>query len=308
MRCWGGRPEPWHGARGPGQKILSPRRRTKVVRRLAAPVLCPAVPPLLTSTAAGIDAPARPAASPGAAATGFAAAAWTAAAAVGIAEAGPAALRTARAARTAWATHARHAGAALTRAAAGATLRIAPLAARVIEEAPLVVVGGAVIDADRRVLALAGDHHDAAAAPHPSGGLTAAQTGAGATAPLTGTRATLRSAAAAAGRPALRTRLVLSGGERQELPVFGHRILVLLAQVAPLHQGVDARRVLAAVPRGVQVNRARVLLAAKRQFGFLLALHLLPPHGEQRRHGDRHDRHADQHCRHGVATLSGLTL
>jgi hypothetical protein len=76
----------------------------------------------------------------------------------------------------------------------------------------------------------------------------------------------------------------------------------------PLHECIDARRILPPVPGLKQVDRARVLLAAKGEFRLLLTLHLLPPHGQQRGHDDGHDRDAYQHRRQRVSTLAALTL
>src|SRR5690606_19512494 len=149
-----------------------------------------------------------------------------------------------------------------------------------------VVVGGAVVDADRGFLALAADRHDPAAAASPAKLLPATQPRARLVAAAA---EPARPAAALSRRPPLWTRLVRANRQRQELAVLCHRILVFLAEVASLHEHVDARRILAAILRLEQVDRARVLLAAKDQLGFLLSLHLLTPYRQQGRHEDRHD-------------------
>ena len=58
-----------------------------------------------------------------------------------------------------------------------------------------------------------------------------------------------------------------------------------------------------------QADRAHVLLAAKHELGFLLALHLVSPRRQHRAHQHRHHREGDEQRRHRVAPrASGLTL
>jgi hypothetical protein len=105
----------------------------------------------------------------------------------------------------------------------------------------------------------------------------------------------------------LRSGLVRPGGERLELAVLGHRVLVLLTEISPLDQRVDAWRKLSTVLPVEQVNRTRILLPAEGQFGLFLSLRLLTPHRQDGAHHDRHYRHAHQQRRHRVTALACLT-
>jgi hypothetical protein len=94
-----------------------------------------------------------------------------------------------------------------------------------------------------------------------------------------------------------------------KLSVFGHWIFELLTKKVPLHQDVDAwRKHTRAGLALIQRNRLRVLLAAKDQLHFLLALRLMTPHGKGGGHQHRHDSQTDQQRRHRVAALAALTL
>lgn len=184
------------------------------------------------------------------------------------------------------------------------------------QERPLIVVRRAVVDANRRFLALAHHTHDAAA------GLTAAELARSATEdarrPLCGRAALLGlteawrlAAAAASSRLLLGLALLRDAGRNGddlELAV-GYRILVLLTEKALLHQQVDCRREVAGTHFSlIQIHRAGILLAAKDELGFFLALHFVPPHRHRHGHQDRHDPDAHEQSRHGVSALAVLTL
>lgn len=165
------------------------------------------------------------------------------------------------------------------------------------EERPLVVVVPPQIEPDRLVLALAPDTHEAA-----GHGAAAKRT------TLRRARRRLRKPAARAGRPsaALRagtgtSRLPLTGaaGANQLEVVVRDRVLELLPEEVPLHELIDARG------RGAelvleQADRADVLLPAPDELFFLLALGLVPPHGQRNRHHDRHDCQRHEQCSHGI--------
>jgi hypothetical protein len=184
-----------------------------------------------------------------------------------------------------------------------------------------------VVHADRGLFALADDTHDAAA------GLTAfSHELARPATELSGTatanarrlyrRAALRSltetrrltATAAATLLGLLRLLGLtlrnSGRNRNDLEVAaGDRVLVFLSKEALLHEEVDrGREVSGAHLPLIQVHGARVLLAAKDELGFLLALHFVAPHRHRDGHQDHHDPEAHEQRGHGVSALVALTL
>jgi hypothetical protein len=183
-------------------------------------------------------------------------------------------------------------------------------------------VSGAVVNANRRFLTLADDAKDATAAlhaarspgPEPGGRATAAGTtrtdrsahgGAASSATETGRRTT---AASRRLRGSGHARLIGTRGERLELAVLRHRILVLLAEVSALHQRIDAGRVLIAVFPVEQIDRAGVLFPTESQFGLFLSLRLLTPRWQEGAHHDRHHADAHQQRRHRVSALACLTL
>jgi hypothetical protein len=188
-------------------------------------------------------------------------------------------------------------------------------------------VGSTVINANRRFLALADDAKDAAATLNATGG-TAAESGAGTT-PAAGAARTDRSTYGAAasstteasGRTTAASSrrrgsaasaghawLIGTRGQRLELAVLRHRILVLLAEVSTLNQCVDAGRVLIPVLPVEQIDRAGVLFPAEGQFGLFLSLRLLTPRWQEGAHHDRHHGHAHQQRRHRISALACLTL
>ena len=89
----------------------------------------------------------------------------------------------------------------------------------------------------------------------------------------------------------LTTRLTRArSGYEVELAVLGHRILEFLPQETLLHENVDTRREVAGTHLArIEIDGARVLLAAEDQLRFLLAFRLRSPH----RHRDRHEHHQD---------------
>lgn len=91
-----------------------------------------------------------------------------------------------------------------------------------------------------------------------------------------------------------------------ELAILGHWILVLLAKVAAFDERVDAgwkgvRDVRVLEP--VEGDRARVLLSAPDQFGFLFTTGFLAPHRHRDRHQDAHDGERHEQCGHRVSEL-----
>jgi hypothetical protein len=103
----------------------------------------------------------------------------------------------------------------------------------------------------------------------------------------------------------------LRHARRDELPLafLGKRILVFLPEVPAFDEHVDVRRKGAGLSL-IGGNRARVLIAAKDRFFFLLALGLMSPHRHGDGHEDGHDGHHDEQGRHRVSTLAapnGLT-
>jgi hypothetical protein len=182
-----------------------------------------------------------------------------------------------------------------------------------VNEIPLVVVGAALVDPDRRFLALADDAEDPAAshlgrdaAPSrlrrhrlgldappsdPSSGL--------------GTSGLRTSALGASGL----LRQVDARKERLKLAVLGHRILVFLPEKLLLDENVERRRPRARAHFHLpEPDRPHVLLATEHQFRFLFALRLLPPGWQRRGHEDGHHGEADQQRRHRVAVFPVLTL
>jgi hypothetical protein len=197
------------------------------------------------------------------------------------------------------------------------------------QERPFVVVSGAVINPNRRFLALARDTHDAAArltladltkpsADEPSGRLGHRST----TSALRRLRKTGRQPASpattllASARLASARLLLLTwcrrntGTDRDQLKVaVRDRILVLLAKETLLHEDVDVRRKVSRphLPL-IEVYRARVLLAAEDELRLLLPLHLMAPDRHRHRHQEHHDSDAHQQRSHRISALTALTL
>ena len=190
---------------------------------------------------------------------------------------------------------------------AGGRPRVAAGPVHQIEcEGPHVVPGLSLVGANRRLRAFAGDAHDAAA--HEAALHTGCVRG-------RRPRRRLRSAPARPGTPSgsasLPCLLRVPHRDYSELAVLRHRILVLLPQVLPLHEDVDARRKGVAVPGSKQRHGACVLLAAKHEFRFLFALRQMPVRRHRSRHQHSHDRNAHQERGHRVAALgrtAALTL
>jgi hypothetical protein len=189
---------------------------------------------------------------------------------------------------------------------AGTTSRLKALVNR--DELPFVVMGSALVDADRGFFAFADDAHHAADASRkrrarllrslspPTGqlGLTPARRLTPSTWGILNTR--LR-------------RLNASRRNDDKFAILHHRIFELLSKESLLHQYVDARRIHArAILPLIQRNGLRVLLAAEDQFHFLLALRLMAPHWQRCGHQDRHHPETDQQRRHRISALAALTL
>jgi len=190
-------------------------------------------------------------------------------------------------------------------AAARAALRAAPVRAapsawtartdRLLvdeHERPFVVVIAPLIKANRFILALAphANHparYHAARCAQRAGWLRRAAKRGG------GTAATRLS-----GLPRRARLRLLRRAERLEV-VVRDRVLVFLADEMSVHQRVESRRKSTHL-RLVESNRANVLLAPKDELFFLLALGLVPPHGQHDRHHDRHHRQGHQQRGHRV--------
>jgi hypothetical protein len=196
------------------------------------------------------------------------------------------------------------------RTAAGTALRAAPVRAAASAgadrllvdeyEGPFVVMIAPLVQANRFSLALAShaDHsarHHAARCAQRAGRLRrAAERASGGT-----------PAARLHGLPR-RTRLrLLRPAERLEV-VVRNRVLVFLADEVSIHERVESGRKRSHLGL-VQANRANVLLAAEDELFFLLALGLVPPHGQYDRHQDRHHRQRHQQRGHRV-TVTILVL
>jgi hypothetical protein len=196
-------------------------------------------------------------------------------------------------------------------------------------EVPLVVPRLTFINADRRLLALAVDAHDAAT--HGArGGVDEAVIGDSGCAresarrrrrAATGRRLGTRgSSAGLAGLAALATagsgggarsgtltwhRGLCSNPDHVEI-LLSDRIEVFLSKELPLDQDIDARRECVGVLRAVQRNRTGVLFPAEHQLRFLLALGRVSPRWERDAHEDGHHGEADEQRRHRVTPV--LTL
>ena len=153
-------------------------------------------------------------------------------------------------------------------------------------ERPLVVMVPAEVKPDRFVFALAADAHQAA------GNHAAADCAARRRA-----RAIRRGPARRSSAP---TPLTLLTGRARRADVIEvvvrDRIFVLLAEVVPLHEHVDARRE-GAILLLEQANRTGVLLSPEDELGFFLPLRLVAPHRQRDGHQDRH--HSQRHQQRG---------
>ena len=212
----------------------------------------------------------------------------------------PAATWTTLTTRTAaWAAAAR---ALLTGTCTGSLSRILlrHVAARSVHhverERPEVVSSLVLVDPDRRLGALAGDAHDAAADE---------------TTLLTRLALRRRRAAAAARlRRCGAAWLPLSVADRNraELAIRRHRIFVLLPEVASLHEDVEARREVVSVLGSKEGDRTSVLFSPKRQLRFLFTTGKMAPGGQRHGHEDGHDGEADEQRRHRITPLVFPTL
>jgi hypothetical protein len=156
------------------------------------------------------------------------------------------------------------------------------------EELPLIVSSRALVEPNGVLGALA---------PHADN----------ATGTLLTNRGRLGSTALTGGPPATGLRL-LPGVHRNEI-LTGDRVLPLLAHEALLHQQVERRgRRARARSALVLLQAAHPLLTAKDQLGLLIALRLVPPHGQSHAHQDAHHRDGNEHCSHGITALTVLTL
>ena len=182
------------------------------------------------------------------------------------------------------------------------------------EERPLVIVIAPLVEPDRLFLALADDaHHSAgdgrgseraAAAGTRAEGATGAAAGGAPRPPTRSTRLTALPGAAADGLASL-ARDCACGRNDVEVLVRD-RVLVLLPEIPPLDEHVDAgRQGLGAALE--EANRADVLLPAPDELLFLLAAGVVPPHRHRDGHQDRHHRHRDEQRRHRIAAASALT-
>ena len=171
-------------------------------------------------------------------------------------------------------------------------------------ERPEVVSSLVLVDPDRRLGALAGDAHDAAADE---------------TTLLTRLALRRRRAAAAArlrrcGAAWLRRcgtawlPLSVADRNRAELAIRRHRIFVLLPEVASLHEDVEARREVVSVLGSKEGDRTSVLFSPKRQLRFLFTTGKMAPGGQRHGHEDGHDGEADEQRRHRITPLVFPTL
>jgi hypothetical protein len=168
-----------------------------------------------------------------------------------------------------------------------------------VDEVPLVVMVAPLVQADRFVLALAADAHDAA------GHAAAAEHRPRRRGRLPGETGGRRAAA-----PGLRTRCSwrlrltdlprYAGGTDQLEVVTSDRILEFSAQEAAVHEQVHAGGGRLGA-RLVEPERADVLLSAPDELFFLLALRFVAPDRQRGRHQHRHHRHRDEQRGHRVA-------
>jgi hypothetical protein len=175
-------------------------------------------------------------------------------------------------------------------------------------ELPLVVAGLSTVRAQRGFLALAADAHDAADCELSRHARLRSIGGTALAARCESWR--LLSWPWSLSTWARHTRSRATGGHHDEFPVLRHWILVFLAQEPLLHKQINTgRQDHAALPllphlEPVERDRARVLLAAPHQLSFLLPTGLLTPDRHRDRHQDRHDGQRHEQGRHRVTPLA----
>ena len=179
-------------------------------------------------------------------------------------------------------------------------------------ERPEVVSSLVLVDPDRRLGALAGDAHDAAADETTLlTRLALRRRRAAAAARLRRCGAAwLRRCGAAWLRRCGTAWLPLSVADRNraELAIRRHRIFVLLPEVASLHEDVEARREVVSVLGSKEGDRTSVLFSPKRQLRFLFTTGKMAPGGQRHGHEDGHDGEADEQRRHRITPLVFPTL
>ena len=166
-------------------------------------------------------------------------------------------------------------------------------------EVPLVVARCSPIGTNRRLLTLAAHAHDAADSERRAAGRWSHRAGGGSAA---GTWRWHRTRLRGHARLELRRHR-----HDHELAVLRHRVLVLLPQIPPIDQRLDARRQRVRnlrVLKSVQRDGSSVLLAAKHELGFPFAPRFVPPDGHRHGHQDGHDCQGNQQGRHGIAGFS----
>jgi hypothetical protein len=167
-------------------------------------------------------------------------------------------------------------------------------------ERPEIVSSLVLVDPDRRFGALAGDAHDAATNEATRLTLSALRRGRALRSRHAAASCRRRCASAGLRRSAARLPLRVADGNRAELAVRRHRILVLLPEIAALHEYVDTRRKVVSVLRSIESNRAGVLLAAKDEFRFLFPAGEMAPGRQRHGHEDGHDGEGDEQRRHRI--------
>jgi hypothetical protein len=167
-----------------------------------------------------------------------------------------------------------------------------------VNELPFVVVTAALVESDRRFLALAHDTEDPTRT-----NLRTESTG--------GWRLPRRRRRRPAPAATIPNRCldVRADIERLELAVRRHRIFVFFSEEPLLHEDVEVRRPgtrahLSFPP----ADRADVLFAPEDKLRFLFALGLVAPGRKDRRHHYGHHPQGDQQPRHGVATLDAALV
>ena len=191
------------------------------------------------------------------------------------------------------------AGALLTRVLGTRHVAAGPVH-HVERERPEVVSSLVLVDPDRRFRALAGDAHDAAANEAARLTLGALRRGRRLRSRHAAASCRWRCASARLRGSAARLCLRVADGHHAELAVRRHRVLVLLPEIAPLHEHVDARRKVVSVPGSIESDRASVLLASKNEFRFLFAAGEMAPGGQRHGHEDGHDGEGDEQRRHRI--------
>ena len=178
------------------------------------------------------------------------------------------------------------------------------VAARTVDhverERPEVVSSLVLIGPDRRFGALAGDAHDATANEATRLPLSALWRGRALRRRHAAAACRWRRACAWLRRCGARLPLGVADGNRPELAIRRHRILVFLPEITPLHEHVDARRKVVSVLRSIERDCAGVLLAAKNEFRFFFPAGEVAPGGQRHGHQDGHDGEGDEQRRHRI--------